>query len=165
MSTQPPLPTVLRDALLVTATVSAVALAVNAARPDGLPLVAGTAYETLVPCPEPGGEVAGIASEDEALRSKRSFFVDARPPADYRDWHLPAAVNVPFDWLDPTPAQVLDRLARDVAASRATRVVVYGDGGRPDSGEYLAKELFRRGIRHVSFVVGGAPALRGGGRK
>jgi rhodanese-related sulfurtransferase len=151
----------MRDAAIVAAVSGAVALAVNALRPEGIPLVARQPYETLVPCPEPGGTVTGIAADDEALRSSRSFLVDARSPNEYDRWHLPAAVNVPFDWLDPVPPGVLDGLARAVAASRATRVVVYGDGGRPDSGEHLGKELSGRGIRHVSFVRGGATALRG----
>ncbi len=153
---------VARDALIVATAASAVALAVNAVRPDGLPLVAPTAYETLVPCPEPGGDVTVLSASDDALRASRSFLVDARTPAEFAAWHLPGAVNVPFDWLDPVPAEVLDRLARALAASRATRVIVYGDGGRPDSGEYLGRELAGRGIRHVCVVEGGAPALCGG---
>lgn len=152
---------VARDALIVAAAASAVAFTVNAVRPGGLPLVAQTAYETLVPCPEPGGEVTRLAPGDDALVRGRSFFIDARPPHDFERWHADGAVNVPFDWLDPVAPEVLDRLARAVAASRATRVVVYGDGGRPDSGEYLGKELSARGIRHVAFVEGGAGALYG----
>lgn len=152
---------IVRDAMLVSAASGVIALAVNAVRRDGLPLVATAAYETLVPCPEPGGEVTGLAPADEALRSGRSFLVDARPPAEFDRWHLAGAVNVAFDWLDPVPPAELDGLARAVATSRATRVVVYGDGGRPDSGEHLGKELSGRGIRHVHYVIGGAAALHG----
>jgi hypothetical protein len=38
-------------------------------------------------------------------------------------------------------------------------VIVYGDGGRPDSGEYLGKEISGRGIKNVYFIRGGAPAV------
>ncbi len=38
-------------------------------------------------------------------------------------------------------------------------MVVYGDGGDPDSGEQLARELAGKGIRNVGFVRGGAPAI------
>ena len=69
-------------------------------------------------------------------------------------------MNVPYDYLDPTPPQVLRELARAIARSRARRVVVYGDGDRPDSGEQLAREISGHGIRNVCFIVGGAPALQ-----
>jgi hypothetical protein len=39
-------------------------------------------------------------------------------------------------------------------------VVVFGDGGDPDSGEQLARELAGAGIRNVVFVAGGAPRLQ-----
>jgi rhodanese-related sulfurtransferase len=136
-----------------------VALTVNALRPHGLPLVARTPYETLVPCPEPGGPVDAIAATSSEVRSPRSFVIDARPPEEFRAGHLPGAVSVPYDWLDPVPDERLVELARAVAASGATRVVVYGDGGRPDSGEYLGKEISARGIKNVSFIEGGAPAV------
>jgi hypothetical protein len=52
-------------------------------------------------------------------------------------------------------------LARSIAASGASRVVVYGDGGRPDSGEHLGREISGRGIKNVFFVRGGAAAVLG----
>ena len=38
-------------------------------------------------------------------------------------------------------------------------MVVYGDGGDPDSGEQWAALLSGAGIKNVVFVKGGAPAL------
>jgi hypothetical protein len=151
------------EAALVAALAGLLALGVNALRPGGLPLVARTPYEVLVPCPEPGGPVAPVAPSDAALRRARVFVVDARDATSYRAGHLPGAVNVPYDWLDPVPEADLKRLAQQIAASGATRVFVYGDGGRPDSGEHLGREISGRGIRNVGFVRGGAPALLGGG--
>ncbi len=151
------------EAAAVAAAAALLALAVNALRPAGLPLVARTPYEVLVPCPEPGGLVVPLGPGDPALRAPRKFLIDARGKEAFRRFHLPGAVNVPYDWLDPLPASELRQLAREVAASRATRVVVYGDGGRPDSGEHLGREISGRGLRHVSFVRGGAPALEDGG--
>jgi hypothetical protein len=139
------------------------ALTVNAVRPSSFPLVARVQYETLVPCPEPGGPVLAMDPADPALASAGSFLVDARSTREYGAGHLRNAVNVPFDWLEPLSEERLLELARAIAASRAMRVVVYGDGGRPDSGEYLGREISGRGIKYVHFVRGGAPALLAGG--
>ncbi|MCU0290492.1 MAG: rhodanese-like domain-containing protein [Thermoanaerobaculaceae bacterium] len=149
------------EAALVAAVSAGVALAVNTLRPNGLPLLARTPYEVLVPCPEPGGEVTPVAPDDPAVGSSHTFRIDARTPAEaLAGPRLPGAVHVPFDWLDPIPDARLAELARAIAASRATRVVVYGDGGHPDSGEHLGREISGRGIKNVSFVRGGAPALQ-----
>jgi hypothetical protein len=151
-----------REAAAVAGASALLALAANAVRPSSLPIVARVPYETLVPCPEPGGPVLALEPDDPALTSERSFLVDARSAREYRARHLPGAVNVPFDWLEPLPGGQLRELARAIAASRATRVVVYGDGGRPDSGENLGREISGRGIKYVHFVRGGAPALLSG---
>jgi len=137
-----------------------VGLAANGLRRDGLSLLAARPYETLVPCPEPGGPVTALEAADPAVTSQRSYLIDARGAGEYAEFHLPGAVHVAYDWLDPLPDATLDRVARAVAASRATRVVAYGDGGVPDSGEYLGRELSARGIRNVCFVRGGVAAVR-----
>lgn len=69
-------------------------------------------------------------------------------------------MNVPYDYLDPTPGSVIEELARRIARSKAQRVYVYGDGEDPDSGEQLAREISGKGVRNVFFVRGGAPALQ-----
>jgi hypothetical protein len=152
----------LAEAAIVVAASSALGFVVNAARERGLPLAAAAPYTILVPCPEPGGEVVPLPPDDPALRSARSFVIDAREGRAYWRTHFPGATNVPYDWLDPLSESDLRSLTRGIAASRATRVIVYGDGGHPDSGEFLGREISGRGIRNVAFVRGGAPALLGG---
>lgn len=147
------------EAALVAAASAVLAVALNAFRATGLPLVASAAYTVLVPCPEPGGPVEPIAASDPAIRGSRVFLIDARGADEFRSEHLPGATNVPYDWLDPIQEAALKRLVKSVASSGATRVIVYGDGGRPDSGEHLGREISGGGIRSVGFVRGGAPAL------
>jgi hypothetical protein len=149
------------DAILATTAAAAVGLAVNAVRPSGLPFIATAPYQTLVPCPEPGGPVEPIAPDDPALASERTFIIDARPTVEYRRGHLPGAVSLPYDWLDPVPEDDLKRIAESIAASGARRVAVYGDGGRPDSGEHLGREISGRGIKNVGYISGGAPTVLG----
>jgi predicted sulfurtransferase len=145
------------EATVVMVASSVVGLAVNMARPLGLPLVAAAPYQVLVPCPEPGGPVAPVRPDDGELLSPGTFLVDARSAAEFDAGHLPGAVNLSYDWLDPVPEERLLELAREIAASGVTRVVVYGDGGRPDSGEHLGREISGRGIKNVFFLEGGAP--------
>lgn len=144
-----------RDAALLTAAAALAGLAFNALRPDGLPLVAREAYRILVPCPETAGEVLAMAPGDPRLREPGTRLVDARAGVEFARARLLGALNVPYDFLDPTPAEAVARLA----ASGAARLVVYGDGSDPDSGRELARELSGRGLRNVFYVEGGAPAL------
>ena len=148
-----------RDAVVITTCASAVGIAVNLVRPDGIPLIAKEEYRTLVPCPEPGGEVTEMGADDPVLTAPETFLVDARPRAQHLLWKLYGAMNVPYDYLDPTPHEVIAELAHRIARSRAQRVAVYGDGETPDTGEQLAREISAAGIKNVFFVRGGAPAL------
>ena len=150
------------EAMVVAVTATVAALVFNAARPGGgLALIARTPYQVLVPCPEPGGRVEPLSAGDPELVAARTFLLDARPAEDFDRRHLPGAVHLPYDWLDPVPDDRLQALVETIAASGATRVVVYGDGGLPDSGEYLGREISGRGIKNVFFVTGGAPAVFG----
>lgn len=149
------------EAAIVTVVMAVVGIGVNAVRPLGLPLVATNPYQILVPCPEPGGPVEAVGPGDPELLAPRTFLVDARSAAQYEARHLSGAVNLTYDWLDPVPEDELLALAREIAASGATRVVVYGDGGRPDSGEHLGREISGRGIKNVCFLSGGAPVVLG----
>lgn len=149
------------EGVLLVVLMSAVGLTFNGLRGRGLEVVAQEPHQVLMPCPEPGGPVNALQSGDPALLSQRTFLVDARPQMEFEAQHVDGAVNLPFDWLDPVPEDQLMQLADRIATSRATKVAVYGDGGRPDSGEHLGKEISGRGIKNVFFVAGGAPALIG----
>jgi len=147
---------IVRDAAIVVALSTALALGANALRAGGrgIPLVARQPYETLVPCPDTVAEAPPIEPGDAGARG--DLLVDARGAAEFARWHAPGAHSLPFDYLDPTPADAVKRVAK----SGARRVVVYGDGADPDSGRELARELAGRGIRNVVHVRGGAPALQ-----
>lgn len=146
----------LRDAALVVALSTVLALVFNALRDQGIPLVAGEPYRILVPCPEPGGVVLPLTAGDIRHGAITELLIDARTASEVALASVPGAKNVPFDFLDAVPEAVLAELA----ASRAERVVVFGDGALPDSGQELAKELSGRGIRNVCFVQGGFSAVQ-----
>lgn len=153
---------ILLTAAVVAAAAGTVALVFNAVRPDGLPLVADVPYEIFVPCPEPLGEVSGVEPSEAVGLSRaggKVLLIDAGPVEDFRAWHAQGAWNIPFDYIMP----VEDRDIRRIASSRSSRVIVYGDGGEPDSGRELARELAGRGINNVAFVRGGGQALKAAG--
>lgn len=150
----------LRDATRVTGACFAVGLLVNLVHPEGIPFIASQEYEIFAPCPEPGGEVTPVAADAPVLLADDTFVVDARPESHFKDWRFGRPINVPYDYLEATPKATLRHLAKTIAQSRARRVVVYGDGDMPDTGELLAREISANGIKNVFFVEGGAPALR-----
>lgn len=146
-----------RDAAIIAVASAVVALGFNAARKEGIPLVQHKEYEVLVPCPDITGEVSELDPSDPAIFDRSTLLIDARTRADFDKWHHPPAINIPYDYLEPTSEEQV----RKVLASKASRVVIYGDGENPDSGRELGKELAGKGVRNVAFVRGGAPALRG----
>ncbi len=151
---------VIRDALLITLVFGGLGVLVNLFHPNKISFIAEEEYETLVPCPVFGGEVKSIEPNDPALQAAETYLIDARLTDEHAAWKFRQAVNVPYDYLDPTPEQVIKKLTKEIAASRAQRVVVYGDGARPDSGEQLGKEISGHGIKNVFFVKGGALTLK-----
>jgi len=155
------MPAAFKDAVLLAVVGSVIGVLVNLVHPERIPFVAEKEYETLVPCPVFGGEVTAIKPDDPALKRPETFLVDARLKEEHQAWSFGKAMNVPYDYLDPTPEEVIQELAKRIASSRAQRVVVFGDGDKPDTGEQLGKEISGHGIKNVCFVEGGAPALKG----
>ncbi len=146
-----------RDAAIVVLLSVVAALAFNALRGDGaIPLVAKEAYRILVPCPEPVGEVEPIQAGDVRWGGARELVLDARLAHEREAWRTDRARHLAFDFLDP----VSDEALADLVASNAARVVVFGDGLAPDSGQELARELAGRGMVNVFFVQGGWSAVR-----
>lgn len=155
------LPRLLRDAFIVVLAASGLGLIVNALRPTGsIPLIQRKAYDIVVPCPEPIGSATATSANDPRLRDPASLLIDVRSRAEFEAFHLPRAINIPFDWLGPPVASEVTDLAKRVARSKAQRVIVYGDGDDPDSGREWARLLAGGGIKNIFYVTGGASALR-----
>jgi rhodanese-related sulfurtransferase len=151
----------IRDALLVLIIATTLALGSNAFREDGIPLVAKEEYTILVPCPNPMGTATAIDADDPIIKEPSSLLIDVRSQKEFDEWHLPQALNQPYDWLaelDEVNRKAAE-VAKSIARSRKSHVVVYGDGGNPDSGKYWAASLSASGIKNVVFISGGANAL------
>jgi rhodanese-related sulfurtransferase len=150
---------IVRDAAIVAVVSTVVALTVNTVRSEGIRLVQLEEYDILVPCPEPVGDPEGMKADDSRVKDSKSLLLDVRSKEEFETWRVEGARNQPFDWLGPPVDEEVKTVAKQVAASRAQRVIVYGDGDDPDSGKEWAKLLSGARIKNVFYVEGGAPAL------
>ncbi|MBN2715613.1 MAG: rhodanese-like domain-containing protein [Deltaproteobacteria bacterium] len=147
------------EAGVIAVTVFLTSLGINLVHPSRIPYIADAPYETMVPCPVQEGHVTPANPTAFATTSKHVLFVDAREKGDYDKWHYPGALLLTYDFLDPIPESELRIMAQRIAALRATKVVVYGDGDDPDTGKLLGIDISASGINNVYFVRGGAAAL------
>ncbi len=136
----------------------AVAVAVNAARPGGLPLL-----PTEVPCPgvpRTWWERFENVEPGEARRLWReasAAFVDARPHEEYIFNHVPGAVSLPH-------RQFSSAYAENQALLAPSRlVVIYGDGKPCGDHLRVGKLLWERGFTKIKFLRGGYPAWEASG--
>ncbi len=143
-------PRILGQSLGILALSAVLALAVNAARPDGLPLVqaAQSAAQSAVQLSQSGGE---IALKDAALLflSGRAVFLDARSQYEFEQGHIQGALNLPprefasqFQGLKP-------RLAGTEA------VIAYCDGEGCQLSQALAEHLRGAGLKNVYVLKNG----------
>jgi rhodanese-related sulfurtransferase len=146
----------LRDAIIIAALCALLACIVNFVRPDSLDWFAERDYDILVPCPEPIGEATAMSAEDARRLKSNDLLIDARQPEEFARWHAPDSINIVFDYLTP----ISDEAIRKIAAMRAHRIIVAGDGQNPDSGEQLAKEISGRGIKNVHYLIGGMARIK-----
>ena len=154
---------IFRDAAIAFVLSAIAAITFNALRAQGLEFMVFQDYEVFVPCPEPVGEAEPLDASRIRWGYDDELVLDARSPYQYERWHPEGVRNVPFDFLLPVEEDAL----RKIAQGRSKRVLVYGDGLVPDTGEQLARELNSRGIKNVYYIKGGITAIKqqiGGGR-
>jgi rhodanese-related sulfurtransferase len=149
-------PRVLRDGVLVVALSLLGAAGLNLLRSEPLPWYQTEPHQIMVPCPETLGEARAVPPGELPQDDPRLLLLDARPQTEFDAWHPEGAILATYDWLEPVSPQLI----KNAAASGAREVVVLGDGGDPDCGEMLARELAGKGLKNVGFVQGGASALR-----
>jgi rhodanese-related sulfurtransferase len=149
-------PLLCRCALLVVLA-CAVALAVNASRPDGLPLLL-----RAVPCA--GIPVAwwdklhqsALPETPYAFWKHRGLFLDGRPHADYIFNHIPGAYSLPDD--DFTKAYA------DLGGlKKGPPLVIYGSADPCDPALRVAKRLAVEYGYAVCLLPGGFPAWQKAG--
>lgn len=135
----------------------------NAFSPKSIPLAGDWSRAYGVPSaggahsPTHGNAEVGL-EEAGRLADAGALLVDARPPDQYADGHIPGALSVPAE-------AVSGRLeaARALCEGR-DRVVVYCRGLDCDEAHLLARELRESGVEGVCVFAGGIEEWRAAGR-
>jgi len=83
-----------------------------------------------------------------------ALFVDARTPEEYKEGHIPGAVNLDFEevFKDPDLAKKLD--------SKGKPIITYCGGGDCELSKSLASALIDAGHKKVLVFMGGAPGWK-----
>jgi rhodanese-related sulfurtransferase len=149
--------TIVGRALCLLLAGSALGLAVNAARPDGV------RFTKFAPPNSCGAEAASSAgapvgvlrpTDAVALCSDAdTLLADVRPPAEFAEGHVTGAIHLPCTSSGTAASAAVDRLA-----GRHT-LIVYGDG--TEDARLVAEELRRRAGRadlRVLVIEGGFAA-------
>lgn len=141
-----PVKRLLRQSLFIVTLAFALAFAVNAIRPDGLPLFQPEA--SAIAAATADGEVS---IQDAALlyASGRAVFVDARMDIEYSEGHIAGALNLPtdsFDYIYPDLAEELQK---------KESIVTYCDGEMCELSHRLADELRAKGLKNVYVLRNG----------
>ncbi|MEK7391450.1 MAG: rhodanese-like domain-containing protein [Fibrobacterota bacterium] len=132
------------------------ALGINAARPDGVPLIR--------PSKEALALRAGITpiQLDTAkllLEDPKVLFVDARPRNVWKRGRIPGAINFPEEVSDSLMQGFRDTVALD------RPLVVYCDGEECRSSDLLSKKLSQVGYKYVYLFFGGWVQWRDAGER
>lgn len=132
------------------------ALSVNFARPDRLPLARATAEEIVR---KEGLTPVHLDTARILLADPRVLFVDARPANAFRRGRIPGAINFPdFEF-----AERIAAFRDSVALDRP--LVVYCDGIECRASEVLAKALHDAGYRYIHVFFGGWVEWRDAGER
>lgn len=139
-------PRILGQSLGILALSAVLALAVNAVRPDGLPLV--QAAQSAVQLSQSGGE---IALKDAALLflSSRAVFLDARSQYEFEQGHIQGALNLPPREFASQFQDLKPRLVGTEA------VIAYCDGEGCQLSQVLAEHLRGAGLKNVYVLKNG----------
>ncbi len=131
---------------------SALGLAVNAARPDGVrfttfapPTTCGAGQAARGEAPAAPVEVLPPAAAASACGDAQTLLADVRPAEEFAEGHVTGALHLPCASSVTAASAAVDRLA-----GRHT-LVVYGDA--TDDAKVVAEELRRRAARSDLRIV------------
>jgi len=109
----------------------------------------GTNQDDFDPDSETAGPaVISMAQMKKLFAQKQAILLDARSVNEYRQGHIPGAINIPYESIEDYMSKI-DSLSQD------KWLVCFCDGPPCDLGELLANELFGMGFPKVAIFQGG----------
>jgi len=158
------------QALIILLVAAGVAIASNAARSDGIPLVADVEYDIFAPCADSDAESQAATAKDLGAGGAAILYVDARPAEAFGAERAKGAVNAPYSVLFGAAPEAIQAVKAEAVARNVKEIVVYGDlaepgsdGGTVDVANPLAEQLVESGLPGVKHIAGGLPALKKSG--
>lgn len=147
----------LRDAVILTVLGVIAAVSFNAARPNGIPLVA-PARGAAPSAPE---DAPGLGNVDLA-GAKKAFdagavFIDARSEHEFTAGHIAGAYHLYYADFETKGTELLAKLPFDKT------IVTYCSGEDCNASDILARHLIDFGFERVRVFFGGWPAWTGAG--
>jgi rhodanese-related sulfurtransferase len=160
------------QALVVVLAAAGVAIASNAARTDGIALVAAVEYDIFAPCADSEAKTQAASAGDLGAGGAAILYVDARPAEAFAAEHAAGAVSAPYSVLFGAAPEAIASVRSEAAARKAKEIVVYGeiaeaarDGGVSgvDVAKPLAEQLVESGLPGAKHFAGGLAALKKSG--
>ena len=130
-------------ALVIVLAGTVLGLAANAVSPRRIP------YLTPPKSLPQARDTVTLKEAQDLWTSGKTFFLDARAPADYAAGHIAGAVNLPIEEFDDHYSQVAGMLTPD------SPIVVYCDGLDCDLSHRLLIKLRELGYHHVRLLANG----------
>jgi rhodanese-related sulfurtransferase len=124
-------------------------LMVNGIRLERLPLVMPFPPQYQCPSRIPEGLAIGVGDALTRYKHKQILFVDARSREAFEKGRIEGAINLPYSFLDPVPAEAAARL------SKSGNLVVYCNSNHAKRSKLMAGELSDAGLGGVSYLEGG----------
>lgn len=115
---------------------------------------------TPTPLPGEAEDVVRLSLSGAKNRFDRnsSIFLDARPPEEYKEGHIPGALNFYADDFDQAAPQVLPLLP-----DKNKEIIAYCHGSGCELSILLARRLANLGYVHVKVFFGGWPQWKAAG--
>jgi rhodanese-related sulfurtransferase len=96
-----------------------------------------------------GVKTVSLAQAYDRYQSGQSIFIDARPPDEYAELHVPGAINFPPDRLESAGEAAVAGIAKE------RQIVVYCGQASCDAALKVAEKLQSLGYTRVSAFMGG----------
>ena len=146
------------------------ALATNALRADGIPVIATTPYDIFSECKDAVMTAPKVDQSRLESLGARSIYVDARPAEVYQKEHVAQAINVPYSALFGASEADIQKVRNATALHPEAVIIVYGLLTNADTSNTpvdfagpLANQLAEAGLENVTHIEGGIETLKNSG--